>query len=97
MYRIPYKMLFDKILYLWRKDERKISSSFSEEAYKTLSLLVQGKFNVPVAERTHEQKNAVVRYCRNRDRFHLGPQATPTLYFDDKKVVSNIGSCLKNV
>ena len=28
-----------------------------------------------------------MRYWRNRDRFHLGPQATPTLYFDDKKVV----------
>ena len=55
--------------------------------YKTLLLLVQGKFKVPVAERTREQKNAVVRYWRNRDRFHLGPQATPTLYFDDKKVV----------
>ena len=50
-------------------------------------LLVQRKFNVPVAERTYEQKNAVVRYWRNHDRFHLGPQATPTLYFDDKKVV----------
>ena len=42
---------------------------------------------MPVAERTREQKNAVVRYWRNRDRFHLGPQATPTLYFDDKTVV----------
>ena len=48
--------------------------------YKTLLLLVQGKFKVPVAERTREQKNAVVRYWRNRDRFHLGPQTTPTLY-----------------
>ena len=28
-----------------------------------------------------------MRYWRNRDRFHLGPQANPTLYFDDKKVV----------
>ena len=45
------------------------------------------KFNAPVTERTREQKNAVVRYWRNRDRFHLGPQATLTLHFDDKKVV----------
>ena len=28
-----------------------------------------------------------MRQWRNRDRFYLGPQATPTLYFDDQKVV----------
>ena len=59
----------------------------SDEAYETILLLVQGNFNVPVAERTREQRNAVVRYWRQRDRFHLGPQSTPTLYFDGKKVV----------
>ena len=59
----------------------------SDEAYETLLLLVQGKFNVPVAERTLEQRNAVVRYWRQRDSLHLGPQSTPTLYFDAKKVV----------
>ena len=69
------------------KAKGKYLQPFSEEAYKTLLLLVQGKFNVLVAERTREQKDAVVRYWRNRDRFHPGPQATPTLYFDDKKVV----------
>lgn len=78
MYRIPYKFLFVQILY-WRKGERakgKYLHPFSEEAFKSLLLLVQGKFNVPVAERTREQKNAVMRYWPNRDRFHLGPQAT---------------------
>jgi len=45
----------------------------SDEAYETILLLVQGNFNVPVAERTREQRNAVVRYWRQRDRFHLGP------------------------
>ena len=38
-------------------DERakgKYLHPFSEEAYETLLLLVQGKFNVPVAERTRE-------------------------------------------
>ena len=82
------------------KAKGKYLHPFSEEAYKALLLLVQGKFNVPVAERTREQKNAVVRYWRNRDRFHLVPQATPTLYFDDKKVVKEsgrVGSCLENV
>ena len=59
----------------------------NDVTYETILLLVQGKFNVPVAERTREQKNAVVRYWRQRNRFHLGPQPTPTLYFDGRKVV----------
>lgn len=60
---------------------------FSDEAYETMLSLVQGTFNVPVAERTREQKNAVVRFWRNRNRYHLGPQTTPTLYFDGRKVL----------
>ena len=60
--------------------------SLSDEAYETLLLLVQGNFNVPVAERTREQE-AVVLYLRQRDSLRLGPQSTPTLYFDGKKVV----------
>ena len=50
-------------------------------------IIIQGNFNVPVAERTCEQRNAVVRYWRQRDSLHLGPQSTPTLYFDGEKVV----------
>lgn len=79
------------------KQKARYLHPLSEEAYDTLLLLVQGRFKVPVAERTREQRNAVIRYWRNRDRFHLGPQATPTLYFDDEKVVkagvNNIKSC----
>ena len=68
----------------------------SDKPYETLLLLVQGKFNVPVAERTREQRNAVVRYWRQRDSLHLGPQSTPTLYLDGKKVVkkSSIASAV---
>ena len=44
-------------------------------------------FDVPVKQRSRIQRNAVVHFWRNRNRFHLGPQATPTLYFDGKKVV----------
>ena len=49
---------------------------------------------MPVAERTHEQTNAVVRYWRQRDSLHFGPQSTQTLYFDGKKEVkkSSVGS-----
>ena len=57
----------------------------SDEAYEMIFLLVQGNFNVPVAEHTRKQRNAVVRYWCQRDRFHLGPQSTPTLYLDVKK------------
>ena len=53
----------------------------------TIIIIIQGNFNVPVAERTREQRNTVVRYWRQRDSLHLGPQSTPTLYFDGKKVV----------
>ena len=48
-------------------------------------LLVQGNFMVPVAERTREQRNAEVRYWRQRDSLHLVPQSAPTLYFDGTK------------
>ena len=70
--------------------------ALSDEAYKTLLLLVQGKFKMPVAERTREQRNAVVHYWRQWDSLHLGPQSTPTLYLDGKKVVkkSSIASVL---
>ena len=53
----------------------------------TIIIIIQGNFNVPVAERICEQRNAVVRYWRQRDSLHLGPQSTPTLYFDGEKVV----------
>ena len=71
----------------------------NDVTYETILLLVQGKFNVPVAERTREQKNAVVRYWRQRNRFHLGPQPTSTLYFDGRKVVrkTSIASLLRKL
>ena len=56
------------------KQRGKYSHPFSDEGYETMLSLVQGTFNVPVAERTREQKNAVVRFWRNRSRYHLGPQ-----------------------
>ncbi|KAL9983848.1 hypothetical protein ACROYT_G006088 [Oculina patagonica] len=59
----------------------------NDEVYDTLLLLVQGKFNVPVNERSRIQRNTVVRFWRRRDQFHLGTESTPTLYFAGKKVV----------
>ena len=60
------------------------------EAYKTLLLLVQGNFMVPVAECICKQRNAVVQYWHQCDSLHLGPHSTPTLYFDGKKVVKSL-------
>ena len=51
--------------------------TMDDETYETLLLLVQGKFNVP----------AVVRFGRKRDLFALGPEESPTLYFNGKKAV----------
>jgi len=81
-------------LQFWSRKKGKYFHALSDESYETLLLLVQGNFTVPVAERTREQRNAVVRYWRQRDSLHLGPQSAPTLYFEGKKVVkkSSIGS-----
>ena len=61
--------------------------TMDDETYETLLLLVQGKFNVPVNQRTRLQKSAVVRFWRRRDLFVLGPEERPTLYFNGKKAV----------
>ena len=61
--------------------------ALSNETYETLSLLVQGNFMTPFAERTREQRITEVRYWSQRDSLHLGPQSAPILHFDDKKVV----------
>ena len=82
LYELVYALLLQ---FLSRKERGIFSSIISDEAYETLLLLVQGKFNVPVAERTREQRNAVVRYWRQRYSLHLGPHSTPTLYFDGRK------------
>ena len=70
----------------------------SDEVYDTLLLLVQGKFDVPVKKRTRVQKNALVRFWRRKEQFHLGKESTPTLYFSGKKVVkkSSISAVVAN-
>ena len=59
-----------------------------DDKYETLLLLsVERKFHVPVAQRTRSQKSAVVQFWRRKELFNLGPEATPTLYFNGRKVV----------
>ena len=67
--------------------ECQVSDHISDEVYDTLLLLVQGKFDVSVKKRTRVQKNALVRFWRRQEQFHLGKESTPTLYFSGKKVV----------
>ena len=57
------------------------------DKYETILLLVQGKFNIPANERTRSQKIAIVRFWRTKDLLTLGPEKSPTLYFDGRKVV----------
>ena len=80
-------LILCQFLQFRRRKERGYFYALSGEAYETMMMLVQGNFMIPVAERIGEQRNAVVRYWRQRDSLHLGPQPTLTLYFDGKKVV----------
>ena len=58
-----------------------------DDKYKTLLLLVKGKFHVPLAEQTRSQKSAVVQFWRREELFTLGNEESPTLYFNGGKVV----------
>ena len=51
-----------------------------------------------VKKRTRVQKNALVRFWRRQEQFHLGKENTPTLYFSGKKVVkkSSISAVVAN-
>ena len=76
-----YEVLYAVFLQLQSRKERGIYfHALSDEAYETLLLLEQGNFKVLVAERTREQRNAVVRYWRQSDSLHVGPQFALTLY-----------------
>ena len=57
-----YELLYAVFLQFWSRKKGEYFHALSDEAYETLLLLVQGNFKLPVAERTREQRNAVVRY-----------------------------------
>lgn len=42
-----------------------------EETYDVILKLLKGEFNVPVASRTIVQRNAIIRFWRNRDQFSM--------------------------
>ena len=70
------------------RDKRDIfMHTISDEVYQTLLLLAQGRFNVPVKDRTRVQKSTVIRFWRWRYLFNFGQEREPTLYFGGLKVV----------
>ena len=82
-----YELVHALLLQFRSRKERGIFSSIKRQGLRDAVAAGTRKVKVPVAESTREQRNAVVRYWRQRDSLHLGPQSTPTLYFDGKKVV----------
>ena len=57
-----------------------------EETYKTLYSLTEGKFNVPLHQRTRVQKNTVVRYWRRKAAFSI--RSDHNLYFNNLQVAT---------
>ena len=49
----------------------KFMHAVDEETYKTLYSLAQGRFNVPVQQRTPSTKNAVIRYWGRKAAFSV--------------------------
>lgn len=61
-----------------------------DETYETVSQLLQGKFKIPVKMRTKVQRNAVIRFWRNRDSYSLDDDGKTVLC--DGKIVVRRGS-----
>ena len=43
----------------------------SNEDYDTIVQKIKGKFDIPVNERSRQQRNAITRYYRNKDKYSL--------------------------
>ena len=80
-----YELLYAAFLKLRSRKERGIFSCVKQRGLRDDAAASTRKFYGPVAERTREQRNAEVRYWRQRDSLHLVPQSAPTLYFDGTK------------
>ena len=61
-----------------------------EETYNTIILLVKKRFSVPVKNRSQAQKNAVIKFWRNKDRFIVKKiNGTEKLFRDGKEVLKS--------
>ena len=43
----------------------------SNEDYDTIVQKIKGTFDIPVSERSRQQRNAITRYYRNKDKYSL--------------------------
>lgn len=61
-----------------------------DETHSTLILLVKKQFNVPVKNRSLAEKNAVIKFWRNKDRFTVKRMnGTDKLFRDGKEVLKS--------
>ena len=67
--------------------------TMTKETHDTIVDIMNGIFNIPVRERSTVQRNAVLRYWRNRHIFNLGEDGT--LLCDEKPVA--VRSDLKHI
>ena len=63
-------------------------STLDKETYELFVQLIKGEFTVPVKRRTIQQKSALVRFWRNREKFSL---RRGILCYDGKSVVKKEG------
>ena len=63
-------------------------SSLDKETYELFVQLIKGEFTVPVKRRTIQQKSALVRFWRNREKFSL---RRGILCYDGKSVAKKEG------
>ena len=67
--------------------------SMSKGTYDTIIKMIKGEFDVPVGQRTLEQRNVIVRFCRNQESYQLNEDGV--LLCDGKLVITQ--SEIKNV
>ena len=56
-----------------------------DDEYELIKLLVKGQFSKPIKERTRKEKNAVIKFWRNKSKFEVKEDGK--LYFTGKEVV----------
>ena len=61
-------------------------SAMNDDTYKIIVRLLEGSFDVPCAQRTTTENNAISRFYRNQDRYSLQGHP-PELLLDGKKVL----------
>ena len=61
--------------------------SMSKGTYDPIIKMIKGEFDVPVGQRTLEQRNAIVRFLRNQESYQLNEDGV--LLCDGKLVINH--------